>query len=248
MRFTGKSAIVTGGSEGIGFGIAAGLVREGARVVLVARREEKLAEAARALGGAASYVVGDAGSPAVAEAAVKAAVERHGGLDLLVNNAGLLLPGGIETQSMDEVEIMFGVNLRSAISFVRAALGVMRGRPGAAILNISSASGHIPSAGTGVYGALKAGLNHLTKVWAIELAPLGIRVNGLSPGPVDTPALAHVTSIIPDLPAKSAQSTLVRRIASVEEIVGPALCMLDERDGAFVNGTIWNVDGGFMME
>jgi NAD(P)-dependent dehydrogenase (short-subunit alcohol dehydrogenase family) len=248
MRFEGKSVIVTGGSEGIGFGIAAALVREGARVVLVARREDKLAQAAGALGDAASYVVGDAGLVAVAEAAVKAAVERHGGLDLLVNNAGLLLPGVVATQSMDDVDRMFGVNLRSAIVFVRAAMGAMRGRPGAAILNISSASGHIPSAGTGVYGAFKAGLDHLTKVWAIELAPLGIRVNGLSPGPVDTPALAQVTSIIPDLPAKSAQSTLLKRIARVEEIVRPALSLLDERDGAYVNGTIWHVDGGFMLE
>jgi NAD(P)-dependent dehydrogenase (short-subunit alcohol dehydrogenase family) len=248
MRFEGKSVIVTGGSEGIGFGIAAALVGEGARVVLVARREDKLAQAAGELGDAASYVVGDAGLSAVAEAAVKAALERHGGLDLLVNNAGLLLPGVVATQSMEEVDRMFGVNLRSAIVFVRAAMGAMRGRSGAAILNISSASGHIPSAGTGVYGAFKAGLDHLTKVWAIELAPLGIRVNGLSPGPVDTPALAQVTSIIPDLPAKSAQSTLLKRIARVEEIVRPALCMLDERDGAYVNGTIWHVDGGFMLE
>lgn len=248
MRFKGKSVIVTGGSEGIGFGIAAALVREGARVVLVARREDKLAQAAGVLGEAASYVVGDAGSFAVAEQAVQTAVARHGGLDLLVNNAGLLLPGMVATQSLDDVEVMFSVNLRSAIVFVRAAIDAMRGRRGAAILNISSASGHIPSAGTGVYGAFKAGLNHLTKVWAIELAPLGIRVNGLSPGPVDTPALAQVTSIIPDLPAKSAQSTLLKRIARVEEIARPALCLLDERDGAFVNGTIWNVDGGFMME
>ncbi len=248
MRFAGKSVIVTGGSEGIGFGIAAALVREGARVVLVARREDRLVQAASELGAAASYVVGDAASLAVAESAVKKAVERHGGLDLLVNNAGLLLPGGVATQSLDDIELMFSVNLRSAIVFVRTAIGAMRGRRGAAILNISSASGHIPSAGTGVYGAFKAGLNHLTKVWAIELAPLGIRVNGLSPGPVDTPALAQVTSIIPDLPAKSAQSTLLKRIARVEEITRPALCLLDERDGAFVNGTIWNVDGGFMME
>jgi NAD(P)-dependent dehydrogenase (short-subunit alcohol dehydrogenase family) len=248
MRFEGKSAIVTGGSEGIGFGIAEALVDEGARVVLVARREDKLAQAAGELGDAASYVVGDAGSPQVAEAAVNAAVERHGGLDLLVNNAGLLLPGVVATQPMDEIELMFRVNLRSAIVFVQASIGAMRGRPGAAILNISSASGHIPNAGTGVYGAFKAGLDHLTQVWAIELAPLGIRVNGLSPGPVDTPALAQVTAIIPDLPAKSAQSTLLKRIARVEEIARPALCLLDERDGAFVNGAIWHVDGGMMME
>lgn len=247
MRFEGKSAIVTGASEGIGFAIAAGLVEGGARVVLVARREDKLAAAVAKLGEGASYVVGDVAEAATADRAVEAAVSRHGGLDLLVNNAGILLPGVIGKQPIEHIDTILGVNLRGTILFTRAAVGAMSGRKGASILLVSSATGGFPTPGLSVYGATKAALFYMAKVWAMELAPQGIRVNCLSPGGTETPALEAAAKMIPGLREGSIASNLIKRHATSEEIAGPALFLLDEHTAGYVTGSSWDITGGYHL-
>jgi NAD(P)-dependent dehydrogenase (short-subunit alcohol dehydrogenase family) len=247
MRFKGKSAVVTGASEGIGFAIAAALVREGARVVLVARREDRLADAVRQIGPGAFPVVGDAGDAACAERAVATAVSRHGGLDLLVNNAGVLLPGFMGKQSNEDVDRMLATNLRGTILFTQAAVGPMTGRPGAAMLLISSSAVREPVPGTTVYGATKAAQVYLAKAWAIELAPAGIRVNALCPGPTDTPAMRAADQVIPGLIDMNISTSLSKRIASSEEIAEIALTLLDDQKSSFVTGSVWDVDGGYRL-
>lgn len=247
MRFAGKSAVITGGSEGIGFAIAAGLAEEGARVVLVARREDKLEEAVRKLGPHASYVVGDVASQETAARAVEAAVSRHGGLDLLVNNAGILRPGAIGAMSLEDVDAMFSVNVRGTVVFTNEAVKVMSGRKGAAILNISSAAGRRPLPMISIYGATKAAMQHLTQTWAIELAGRGIRVNCLCPGTIETPAFRSVADVVPGFEQAALDTNLIKRILPAEELARHALTLLDERDGGFVTGSIWDVDGGYQL-
>jgi NAD(P)-dependent dehydrogenase (short-subunit alcohol dehydrogenase family) len=245
MRFQGKSAIVTGASEGIGFAIARALVANGAHVVLIARRELPLQKAAEWLGPLALYVVGDVADPAIADRAVAAARERHGGLDLLVNNAGLLVPGGVAQQPLEEVDRMLALNLRAPIAWVRAAVPALTGRPGAAILNLGSATGRVPSPGLAAYGATKAALQYLTETWARELAPAGIRVNCLSPGATETPALTQAMQTVPGLRERAVTTNLIKRLASADEIANAALFLLDEHQAGYATGAIWDLDGGY---
>ncbi|XXT25185.1 SDR family oxidoreductase [Sorangium sp. So ce429] len=244
MRFKGKSALVTGGSEGIGLAIAEGLVQEGARVVIVARREDKLAEAVQKLGRGASYVAGDVADPATARRAVAEAVARHGGLDLLVNNAGVLVPGTVATYSAEDVDRMLGVNLRGTFAFTQAAIEPLTGRKGAAILMVSSIARRANIPGTSMYGATKVGLIYLTRSWAIELAPAGIRVNCISPGLTDTPALRSAAEHVPALVEDQLARALIKRVAPSEEVARVALTLLDEHTSGFVTGSNWDVDGG----
>jgi NAD(P)-dependent dehydrogenase (short-subunit alcohol dehydrogenase family) len=246
MRFDGKVALVVGASEGIGLAIAEGLAAGGAAVVLVARREDVLASAADRLG--ASYVVGDAAHDAAADRAIAHAVETHGGLDLLVCNAGTLIPGGVSEQPMEQVDRMLAVNLRGPILFTRAAAPVMAGRPGAAELIVSSATGRGPVPGKGVYGATKAALHYLVPTWATELAPMGIRVNAICPGGTVTPAFHAAVEAIPGLEEMTVATNLIKRIATAEEIARPALTLLDEAVSGYVTGSIWDIDGGYRRD
>lgn len=247
-RFAGKTAVVVGASEGIGLAIAAGLVEGGAHVVLVARREDTLAEAAAKLGPSASGVAGDVADEATAARAVAHAVETHGGLDLLHYNAGTLLPGDIAGQPLDHVDRMLAVNLRGPIAFVREAAPELAKRPGAAVTLTSSATGRLPVPGLGVYGATKAALHYLVSTWAIELAPGDIRVNALCPGGTYTPSMYEAAKAIPGLEEATIATNLVKRMATPEEIARPALTLLDSAESGYVTGAVWDIDGGYQRD
>ncbi|MFE7274731.1 SDR family oxidoreductase, partial [Streptomyces sp. NPDC057623] len=131
MSIAGKSALITGAGEGIGWSIARALVAAGARVVITARREGPLKEAADRLGPAASWVAGDIADEATVQAAVAHTVAHHGGLDLVVCNAGILIPGTLTGQDMADVDRVIGVNLRGTIALMRAAAPAMAGRDSA---------------------------------------------------------------------------------------------------------------------
>lgn len=248
MRFEGRSAIVTGASEGIGFAIARQLAAAGAGVVLTARREPELAAAAQRIGPRASYVACDMADPGSAQRAVDHAVRVNGGLDLLVCNAGILIPGAVATQSMVQVQQVVTVNLLGTIAMVGAAAPVLARHGEAAIVVISSSIGRRPAAGLGVYGATKAALHYLVPTWAIELAPAGVRVNAICAGITDTPGLRAAAAHAPGLEKAVIRTNLVKRIAAAEEIAEPALILLDNVVSGFTTGSVWDVDGGYQRD
>lgn len=248
MTFTGKTAIVTGASEGIGFAIAQALVAAGASVVMTARRESVLATAVQRLGPSASGVPGDVAQADTAQRTVDHAVAVHGGVDLVVCNAAILIPGGIAQQPMTEVDRVISVNLRGTIALMNAATPELAKRENAAVVVISSSIGRKPAAGMGVYGATKAALHYLVPTWAIELAPFGVRVNCVCAGITDTPGLRAGAVHIPGLQKAMIATNLVKRIASADEIARPVLTLLDGSVSGYVTGSIWEIDGGYQLD
>ncbi|MFD6450279.1 SDR family NAD(P)-dependent oxidoreductase [Nocardia sp. NPDC055165] len=243
MRFEGKTALITGSSEGIGYAIAAALVAEGAKVVLTGRREKELAEAADTLG--AAWISGDIADPDTAHHAVDHAVEQFGGLDLLVCNAGILIPGAIFAQPMAEVNRIIDVNLRGTIATVAAAVPALAKQTGSSIAVISSAIGRKPGPGTGIYGATKAALQYLVPTWASELGPRGIRVNGVCAGITETPGFRAGAEAIAGLEEGVVATNVIKRIATADEVAAPVLTLLDSAGAGFVTGSIWDIDGGY---
>lgn len=248
MALDGKIALITGASQGIGFAVAEALANVGVQVVLTARREELLRVAAQRLGPSASWVSGDMAAADTARRAVDHAVNRHGGLDLVVANAGIMIPGTLVQQSMAEVDRVLMVNLRGTIALMSAAAPAMAQRADAAAVVISSSIGRQAAAGMGIYGATKAALHYLVPTWAIELAPHGIRVNAVCAGITDTPGLRSGAEAIPGLCEAMIGTNLIKRIATAEEIARPVRTLLDSAVSGFVTGSIWDVDGGYQRD
>lgn len=248
MAISERTALVTGASEGIGYAVARELVHAGANVVLTARREEPLRAAAERLGPAASWVSGDMADDHTALRAVQHATDRHGGLDLVVANAGILIPGGLAMQPMTEVDRVLSVNLRATIALMGVAARAMASRPDSAAVIITSSIGRTAAAGMGVYGATKAALHYLVPTWAIELAPQGTRVNAVCAGITDTPGLRAGAEAIPGLRDTMIRANLIKRIATADEVARPVVTLLDGAVSGYVTGSVWDVDGGYMRD
>jgi NAD(P)-dependent dehydrogenase (short-subunit alcohol dehydrogenase family) len=184
MGFRGKTVVVTGATSGIGRAAAEAFAREHASIVLVGRNESVLTEVSgvvRAVGGEATTCAADLTSPASADAVVRAAIDAYGHLDVLVNAAGVIASGTLE-QTTDAVwDEMIGVNLSAPFRLMRAAAPHLRARKGA-VVNVSSVNGLRSFPGVLAYCVSKAGVDHLTRCAAIEMAPLGVRVNAVNPG------------------------------------------------------------------
>lgn len=242
--FTDKTAIVTGASEGIGYALAKGLVDAGARVLLVARREEKVRQATEELGERASWLAADVSAENAGEQIVAAAIARFGGLDYLVNNAGLNLPAAIGDYNVTDLRRMIDLNLIGTMMLTQAAVPHLAKRKGAAVLNISSVGGRKVVAGNGPYSATKTAINFLTGTWAVELAGQGIRVNGISPASTETPQFAKVADSIEGFRELAVGMHHIRRMCAPEELVPPALLLLSGELGGFITGSVLDVDGG----
>src|ERR1051325_9377884 len=188
MSFTGKSIIVTGATSGIGRAAAEGFVRAGASVVAVGRNDAALRELAASLSGAGGRVhtvradVTEQGSP---DLIVRAAVDTFGGLDVLVNAAGIIATGTLDATTDELWDSMMGINLRAPFRLMRAASPHLAARKGA-VVNVSSVTGPRSFPGVLAYCVSKAGVDHLTRGAALELAAPGGRVNAVSPGVVVT--------------------------------------------------------------
>ena len=180
----GKVALVTGAGTGIGKGIARMFAAEGAKVVIAARRLEKLEETAALAPGSISCVRMDLGDEAERARALESAIERHGKLDVLVSNAGAQLWKSFAETSNDEIDEIYLTNLSSTVRFVKQAVPYLE-KSGGNVVIISSTAGRYvlsPSQLLSVYGASKAGLNQFTRAVAPELGPRGIRINAVAPG------------------------------------------------------------------
>ncbi|MPY30224.1 SDR family oxidoreductase [Streptomyces adustus] len=187
LHLKGKVAVVTGASKGIGLAVVEGLVREGAKVVAGSRTSTPELDALAAAHDV-SVVSVDLSTAEGAEALVRAAVERHGRIDILVNNVGAAEPRESFLKVTDEDwQKVFGVTFFSAVRASRAALPHLLAAEGASIVNISSINARLPFPMVVDYSAAKAALTNLNKALSEEFAPQGVRVNAVSPGPVRTP-------------------------------------------------------------
>jgi len=240
MRFTGKTAIITGGASGIGLATAKRLGSEGARVVIADLDRESGEEAAREVMSAGSpeafAVVCDVASESAVEAAVGQTVEKFGRLDVVVNNAGLMIFKPIVEQTGEEFLKILNVDLVGAFYFIKQAFLVMK--PGGAIVNVSSVHAEVTVPLVSSYAAAKAGLLSLTRSAALEGIPLGIRVNAILPGAVDTPMLWNNPTV------KSGAEKIDPSDIGQPEDIAATIAYLASDDAKFVQGAALRVDGG----
>jgi 3-oxoacyl-[acyl-carrier protein] reductase len=245
MRFGSDVAVVTGAGRGIGQTIAMRLAAEGAKVVVAdvdLRSAEVTAGAIAAGGGEARVLSVDVSQQCDVQRMIDETRRFFGRLDVLVNNAGIGSNQPFLETTLEEWESQLRVNLTGTFLCGQAAARAMVDDGGGRIVNIASISGQRGGQGRAAYGAAKAGVILLTKVMAVELAPLGVRVNAVSPGPVDTDQSRGTHT--PSTRRAYYDRIPARRYGAREEIAA-AVAFLASRESSFVNGHILNVDGGF---
>ena len=249
-RLSGKVAIVTGASSGIGRATAKLFAKEGAKVVVGARREAELAELVREIkeaGGDAIALAGDVQSESYAKDLVAAAEKSFGRLDIAFNNAGTIGPAG-PTTGIDEKEwsSALAVNLTSAFLGAKHQIPAMLKHGAGSIIFTSTFVGYtVAFPGVAAYAASKSGLIGLTQSLASEYGPQGIRVNAILPGAVDTPMYQQVNNT-PEQQAWLTSLHALKRVGKPEEIARSVLYLASD-DSAFVTGTASLLDGGLSI-
>jgi len=241
---TGRTAIVTGGSRGLGRSMAIGFAKAGANVVVASRKLDacqQVVDEIAALGGQALAHNVNLSDPESLEGLVAAAVDRFGGVGIVVNNGGTVLDRPLDRLAVDTFAGAFTTNLLSPMMLVQEAREHLAASGHGAVLNITSIAASRATPDRYYYPAAKAALAQVTRSMARELGPLGIRVNAISPGTFRTDM---VEKAYDDRQlAATAKATPVGRVAEPEELVGPAL-MLCSDAGSFVSGAVLTVDGG----
>ena len=188
----GKRAVVTGASAGIGEAIARDLASRGARVLLVARRAERLDQLAGEIGPNATVLALDVARPEAAELMLDAARERLGGADILINNAGIFRVGPLDSFDLDGLGPMISLNYESAVRASYVFARAMKVQGSGAIVNVSSIGANLTAPGSGVYGGLKRALEIFSDTLRIELAGTGVRVGIVAPGSTSTEIFDHL--------------------------------------------------------
>jgi NAD(P)-dependent dehydrogenase (short-subunit alcohol dehydrogenase family) len=244
-NLAGKVALVTGAGQGIGQAIARRFAAAGAAVAvadLVREKAEAVAAEIIQQGGRAAPFQADVSDQKQVEAMIRGTLAELGGIDILVNNAGIGHVKAFLETPLGEWQKVLDVNLTGTFLCAQAAAREMVARGSGIIINIGSISGERGGTGRAAYGAAKAGVILLTKVMAVELAALGVRVNCLSPGPTETEQVRQCH----DAATRDAYYRLlpIKRYAQPEEIAAAAL-FLASPEASFVSGHVLNVDGGF---
>jgi 3-hydroxybutyrate dehydrogenase len=253
----GKTALVTGSTSGIGLGMALGLARQGAHVMLngFGDAEGPKAQVAR-LGAKVSYHGADMSKPAEIEAMVRACEAEFGAVDILVNNAGIQHVANVEDFPVERWDAIIAINLSSAFHTMRAALPGMRKRNWGRIINVASVHGLVASAQKSAYVAAKHGIVGLTKAAALETATTGITVNAICPGWVLTPLVQKQVDARADA-AKVSNDEAKRQLlaekqpslqfTTPEQLAELAVFMCSPA-GDNIRGVAWNVDGGWVAQ
>jgi len=242
-RLDGKIAVIVGAARGIGEGIAERFVEEGARLVIGDTETAAGEQTAQRLG--AHFVETDISQPSDAQRIVAAAVERYGGLDIIVQNAGIYPWTMIENITPEEWDKVMAVNLKGTFLAARAALPHMKTGGGGRMIFTSSITGpYVTSPGHGHYSATKAGINGFIKAAALEFAPYGITVNGVEPGNILTSGMqAHRSA---DFIAAMEQSVPLGRLGSTRDIANSFLFLASD-EASYITGTTITVDGGQIL-
>lgn len=233
-----KVSLVIGGASGIGLAIARRFSAEGATTYITGRRGGDLNAALDVIGANAKALRIDAGSPQQLREAVATVEREQGRIDTLVINAGIAEARTIDEITEDHFDRHVGLNLRAPVFALQAAVPAMR--PGSTVVLIGSIAGFIGTGGYGVYGASKAALRALARTWTTELAPRGVRVNVVSPGPTDT---AMFSAASDELREKITRQIPLGRIGLADEVAAAALFLASD-ESSFVAGAELCVDGG----
>ncbi|MFB7494383.1 SDR family NAD(P)-dependent oxidoreductase [Streptomyces sp. NPDC056161] len=243
VDLSGRVALLTGATSGIGAATAALLAERGAHVLVAGRdaaRGETVVNAIRSKGGKADFLAAELRDAQSVRQLARAAIELGGGrVDILVNNAGVFPFGPTASTAPSEVDTVYDLNVKAPFYLVGALAPAMAERGHGAIVNVSTMVAEYGVAGMALYGSSKAALNLLTKSWAAEFGPHGVRVNAVEPGPTRTEGTAAMGE---DLDALAAQAP-AGRPASAEEIA-EAIGYLASDAASFVQGAVLPVDGG----
>lgn len=241
LRFDGRVALITGGASGLGFAAAQRLVREGCRVVLADVNDAALDAACAQLGAGTPRVVMDVGDAAQVRAGVAQALAAAGRIDILVNSAGVSHQGSVLDNPFDAWERVLRINLTGSYLVTQAVAQHMAQRRSGRIVMLASISGQQVWSGRVAYSSSKAGVVGLMKSCAIDLAPLGITVNAVSPGPIATPQTAALHNEV--VRAAVVAATPMARYGRPEE-VADVIAFLASDDARWVTGHELVVDGG----
>ncbi|MFE4305740.1 SDR family NAD(P)-dependent oxidoreductase [Streptomyces sp. NPDC056891] len=242
-----RVVVVTGAGTGIGRAAAHAFARQGATVLAVGRRAEPLRETSEGHPGIHPYVA-DVTAEGAAEEIVRAAVTGHGRLDVLVNNAGISLGGPLGTLDRSVITPLLETNLVAPVLLTQAALPSLRESRGV-VVNVTTTIGQRGWPANSVYPATKSALETLTRCWAVELAPDGVRVVAVAPGPIETPIADHMGLSPEQLKALRAWQLAhvpLGRIGRPEEVAW-AITSLAAPDASFLTGTVLPVDGGALV-
>jgi NAD(P)-dependent dehydrogenase (short-subunit alcohol dehydrogenase family) len=241
-ELSGTSALVTGGTSGIGRATAVALAGRGAHVALSGRDEERGNQVVReiaAAGGRAEFLAADLRDEAAARSLAGRATERLGQVDVLVNNAGIFPFGPTERTAEEDFDSVFALNVKTPYFLVAQLAPEMAKRGHGSIINVTTMVAEFGAAGMGLYGASKAALVLLTKSWAAEYGPQGVRVNAVSPGPTRTEGTAPMGENLDQLAAAGPAG----RPGSPGEIADAIVFLATDRS-SFIHGAIVPVDGG----
>ena len=249
-RFVDKVVIVTGSSYGIGFAAAQSFAREGAHVVICARGAEKLEAAAtliRREGGAVTAVLLDLTDLESFQELIKDTAQKHGRLDVLVNNAAVTRHGMISGMSLDNWRKNFSVTADATFIGTKTAMAIMAKQGSGSIVNVSSSCGSKAAIGVAGYSAAKAAMTHFSNCAAMEVAAQGVRINTVIPGSVDTPANQAAAGGNQNVVDALNAAIPMKRSGRPEELAA-AITFLASDDASFITGVELPVDGGKLAE
>ena len=250
MENPARVAVVTGGGTGIGAATARELGRRGCAVAVVGRRRgelEQLAADIREAGSPALAVPADMGDIAAPRAIVDAVVGAWGRLDVVINNAATIKTGPFEDVTPDVFDMHVAVNIRGPYFLIQAALPWLKRSDAPAVVYVSSSSGSLFIPGQSIYGMTKAAIEYHTGSLAAELAPLGVRVNCVAPGPVDTPIhLSWAGDDVAGAYRRMSAELPLGRMGTADEL-GFWIAALTGREASWITGNVWHVDGGQVL-